>query len=194
MPLFSTSIFFSWREPGARSMFGPLGSSFSNPILENCLLMGLIQESPPPAFSGPLLLGFFPAWLCPQPPLLPCPQDEPLPWEPVLFHMPPPSSSSSQLEWREAATELSLSPQPSCIDFEPDLMGLGEAFPQPVVFPPTSSGSPQPVGVSVGFPQAAVPLSTVGLVGEVPPQPDGPIAEGFPGPCPGLKSLLPPSP
>lgn len=53
-------------------------------------------------------------------------------------------------------------------------MGLGEAFPQPVVFPPTSSGSPQPVGVSVGFPQAAVPLSTVGLVGEVPPQPDGP--------------------
>lgn len=66
-----------------------------------------------------LLLGFFPAWLCPQPPLLPCPQDEPLPWEPVLFHMPPPSSSSSQLEWREAATEPSLSPQPSCIDFEP---------------------------------------------------------------------------
>lgn len=53
-------------------------------------------------------------------------------------------------------------------------MGLGEGFPQPVVFPPASSGSPQPVGASVGFPQAAVPLSTVGLVGEVPPQPDGP--------------------
>lgn len=53
-------------------------------------------------------------------------------------------------------------------------MGLGGGFPQPVVFPPASSGSPQPVGASVGFPQAAVPLSTVGLVGEVPPQPDGP--------------------
>lgn len=53
-------------------------------------------------------------------------------------------------------------------------MGLGGGFPQLAVFPPASSGSPQPVGASVGFPQAAVPLSTVGLVGEVPPQPDGP--------------------
>lgn len=53
-------------------------------------------------------------------------------------------------------------------------MGLGGGFPQPAVFSPASSGSPQPVGVSLGFPQAAVPLSTVGLVGEVPPQPDGP--------------------
>lgn len=53
-------------------------------------------------------------------------------------------------------------------------MGLGVGFPQPVVFPPASSGSPHSVGVSLGFPQAAVPLSTVGLVGEVPPQPDGP--------------------
>lgn len=53
-------------------------------------------------------------------------------------------------------------------------MGLGEGFPQPVVFSPASSGSPQPVGTSLGFPQAAVPLSTVGLVGDVLPQPDGP--------------------
>lgn len=53
-------------------------------------------------------------------------------------------------------------------------MGLGVGFPQPVVFPPASSGSPQSVGVSLGFPQAAVPLSTVGLVGEAPPQPDEP--------------------
>lgn len=53
-------------------------------------------------------------------------------------------------------------------------MGLGEGLPQPAVFPPALSGSPQPVGASVGFPHAAVPLSNVGLVGEVPPpQPDG---------------------
>lgn len=56
----------------------------------------------------------------------------------------------------------------------PDLIGLGEGFPQPVVFPPASSGSPQPVGASLDFPQAAVPLSTVGLVGEAAPQPEGP--------------------
>lgn len=53
-------------------------------------------------------------------------------------------------------------------------MGLGGGFPQPGVFSPASSGSPQPVGTSLGLPQAAVPLSTVGLVGEVLPQPDGP--------------------
>lgn len=53
-------------------------------------------------------------------------------------------------------------------------MGLGEWFLQPVVFSPVSLGSPQPVGASLGFPQAAVPSSTVGLVGEVPAQPDGP--------------------
>lgn len=53
-------------------------------------------------------------------------------------------------------------------------MGFEEGFPQHVVFPPASSGSPQPVGTSLGFPQAAVPLSTVGLAGEVLPQPDGP--------------------
>lgn len=55
---------------------------------------------------------------------------------------------------------------------QPVLIGLGEGFPQPG-FSPGSSGSPQPEE-SFGFPQAAVPLSTVGLVGEVPPQPDGP--------------------
>lgn len=53
----------------------------------------------------------------------------------------------------------------------PDLIGLGEGFPQPDVFPPAQSESPQPVGASVGFPQADVPLSTLALVGEVPPQP-----------------------
>lgn len=51
-------------------------------------------------------------------------------------------------------------------------MGLGGGFPQPAVFPPASSCSPQAVGASVDFPQAAVPLSTVGLVGEAPPQPE----------------------
>lgn len=50
----------------------------------------------------------------------------------------------------------------------PDLIGLGERFPQPEAFP-ESSGSPQPVCASVGFPQAAVPLSTEGLDGEPPP-------------------------
>lgn len=65
-----------------------------------------------------------------------------------------------------------------CIKFsqihQPDLTELREGFPQPGVFSPGSSGSPQPEEESFGFPQAAVPLSTVGLVGEVPPQPDGP--------------------
>ena len=54
-------------------------------------------------------------------------------------------------------------------------MGLGEGFPQLVVFALALSGSPQPAGASVDFPHAAVPLSTVGLDGEVPPQPDGSV-------------------
>lgn len=52
----------------------------------------------------------------------PCPQlaelwEEALPWEPAVFQTPP-SSSSSQLEWRVPVTGPSLSPQPSCIDLE----------------------------------------------------------------------------
>lgn len=51
-------------------------------------------------------------------------------------------------------------------------MGLG-GFPQPDAFP-ASSASPQPVDVSTGLPQAAVPLSTHGLEGELLlPHPDG---------------------
>lgn len=51
-------------------------------------------------------------------------------------------------------------------------MAFVEELPQlEVLF--ESSGSPHPVGVSVGFPQAAVPLSTQGLEGEpVLPQPE----------------------
>lgn len=55
----------------------------------------------------------------------------------------------------------------------PDFVAFVEGLPQLEVLP-ASSGSPQPVAASVGFPQAAVPLSTQGLEGEPPlPQPEG---------------------
>ena len=53
-------------------------------------------------------------------------------------------------------------------------MGLAEEFPQPEVLGVVSPGSPQVAGASAVFPQAAVPLSTGGLLGDVLPQPDGP--------------------
>lgn len=152
-------------------------------MFANCLDRGFIQGSPLPPFKGPLMLIFLP----PAPP--PWPQPELLPWDPALFHTPP-SSSSSQLECRFAVTWLSPSPQPSCIDFEPGLMGLGEGFPQPDGDFPESSGSPQPVLPSLGLHQAAVPLSTGGPEGALLFHTElgvFPTAGGPPGP--GFKSL-----